>query len=160
MNLTSHKSEAVHCRYAIVSSVDLRATQSGALGKTEYGGMAEWSMAVVLKTGRIGYDIAVIFCRRCSVLKSSISGHNPRVLTPFEFRLITDRGSASLSCKFRPVFPVPLTLPRHMTRSRAALQHSSKRSHHQHVAVRCGHFVESGAVARHRSPDIAVRLSE
>jgi hypothetical protein len=27
------------------------------------GGMAEWSMAVVLKTGRIGYDIAVIFCR-------------------------------------------------------------------------------------------------
>ena len=27
------------------------------------GGMAEWSMAVVLKTSRIGYDIAVIFCR-------------------------------------------------------------------------------------------------
>jgi hypothetical protein len=27
------------------------------------GWMAEWSMAVVLKTGRIGYDVAVIFCR-------------------------------------------------------------------------------------------------
>jgi len=26
------------------------------------GGMAEWSMAVVLKTGQIAYDIAVIFC--------------------------------------------------------------------------------------------------
>jgi hypothetical protein len=39
MNLTSHKSEVVHCRYAIVSSEDLRATQSAALGKTEYGGM-------------------------------------------------------------------------------------------------------------------------
>jgi hypothetical protein len=25
--------------------------------------MAEWSMAVVLKTGRIGYYVAVIFCR-------------------------------------------------------------------------------------------------
>ena len=33
MNLTSHKSEAVHCRYAIVSSEDLRATESGALRK-------------------------------------------------------------------------------------------------------------------------------
>src|SRR5262252_9172036 len=27
------------------------------------GGMAERSMAVVLKTGGIGYDVAVIFCR-------------------------------------------------------------------------------------------------
>jgi hypothetical protein len=27
MNLTSHKSEAMHCRYAIVSSVDLRANR-------------------------------------------------------------------------------------------------------------------------------------
>jgi hypothetical protein len=53
MNLTSHKSEAVHCRYAIVGSEDLRATESGALGKTEYGGMAEWSMAVVLKTSTL-----------------------------------------------------------------------------------------------------------
>jgi hypothetical protein len=43
------------------------------------GGMAEWSMAVVLKNGRIGYDIAVIFCRywaskgsiaRCAIVLS------------------------------------------------------------------------------------------
>jgi len=42
--------------------------------------MAEWSMAVVLKTGGIGYDIAVIFCGVCSELRSRISGHNPVVL--------------------------------------------------------------------------------
>ena len=37
-----------------------RATESGALGKTEYGEMAEWSMAVVLKTSTLCYSKTVM----------------------------------------------------------------------------------------------------
>jgi hypothetical protein len=75
MKLTGHKTEAVYRRYAIVSSEAPRDavrrlesadgytsgyTQPSSRpaaggprrkpGKIEYGGMAEWSMAVVLKT--------------------------------------------------------------------------------------------------------------
>jgi hypothetical protein len=71
MNLTSHKSEAVHCRYAIVSSEDLRATESGALGKTEYGGMAEWSMAVVLKTSTLCYSKTVMLAIAVSMVDAA-----------------------------------------------------------------------------------------
>ena len=49
------------------------------------GGMAEWSMAVVLKTCRIGYDVAVIFCR-CVPAPHQISGHKSRALTSFRAR--------------------------------------------------------------------------
>jgi hypothetical protein len=31
--------------------------------QSQRGGMAEWSMAVVLKTSRIGYDMTGIVCR-------------------------------------------------------------------------------------------------
>jgi hypothetical protein len=45
-----------------------RATPQQALCCTlaKAGGMAEWSMAVVLKTSRIGYDVVVISCRRAA----------------------------------------------------------------------------------------------
>jgi hypothetical protein len=58
--------------------------------------MAEWSMAVVLKTGRIGYDIAVIFC---GVVPSSHL-RNLAIILPLqrssESKLITDRANATL----------------------------------------------------------------
>jgi hypothetical protein len=42
------------------------------------GGLAEWSMAVVLKTSRIGYDVAVIFC---GVVPSSDPQHLAIIVT-------------------------------------------------------------------------------
>ena len=53
-------------------------------------------MAVVLKTGRIGYDIAVIFCRavRCPDLEYLAIIPAPRL--PSEIKPITDRAFGSV----------------------------------------------------------------
>src|SRR5262245_37368215 len=50
------------------------------------GGMAEWSMAVVLKTSRIGYDVAVVFCRDVPAPHLQYQAHDSCALSSFRAR--------------------------------------------------------------------------
>jgi hypothetical protein len=68
-----------------------------------------------LENGRIGCDVAVIFCRYFGGLKSSRLGHNRRALS--SVRVKPDNRSRERSYHFsktRPLSPRPVTLRRHV----------------------------------------------